>query len=73
MAPDPNKQPPPGMVTTAAAAAETGVSPSTIYRWATTGRIPAVRTVYGRRLFVRIDDVRRAYEPVPVEPQGVAS
>ncbi len=64
--PVPTLEPPPGMVTLTTASAETGVSASTIYRWAKAGRIPAVQMTYGRRLFVKVEDVRGACQLSPV-------
>ena len=43
-----------------------GVSPKTVYRWATAGRIPCVVTLGGHRRF-RVDDVAAVAASMGVE------
>ena len=60
--------PPPGKASLRDAAAETGVSVATLHRWVMNGKIPAVRTAYGRRVYVSVDDVRAVLRPAPINP-----
>jgi excisionase family DNA binding protein len=43
------------LLTVREVAAELGVSPVTVYRWVTDGRVPAIRLGVGPRAPVRID------------------
>ena len=43
-----------------------GVSPKTVYRWATAGRIPCIVTLGGHRRF-RVDDIAAVASSMGVE------
>jgi predicted site-specific integrase-resolvase len=74
------KQPSTAFLLTAGVAKLCGVTPSTVRFWERTGRIPALRTENGVRLFSREDVERLALEKAPApteqpsgEPRPVAS
>ncbi len=65
-----NSGAPTGTVGLAAAEAITGVSISTLRRWADEGRVPAFRTPGGHRRF-RVADLQRALVPASVPASSV--
>jgi len=75
-----NTTPPFDPVLTTEAARILAVSPETIRHWEQTGRLPAIKTERGVRLFNRCDveylarrlEERRSATPTPARPEALA-